>query len=1099
MVDDVGRAVGWPLLVEPGVIEGDAQAFTLPTGTVTFLLTDVEGSTRRWEAAPEAMVTAIARHHELLQQAIDGYGGVRPVGQGEGDSVVAAFSRASDAAAAALEAQRAFGAEPWPAGAELTVRMAVHTGEVQLRGDDNYVGQALNRCARLRGVGHGGQILVSAAAAGVLADRLPDGVMLRDLGVHRLRDLGRPEHVWQLVHPDLPAEFAPLRSLDAYRHNLPVQLTPLVGRVDEIAELRPLISEERLVTLVGSAGVGKTRLALALTVDRLDRYPGGVWWVALAALSDPDAVGSAALAALGAHQLAGSSLARQVAVELGDQPSLVVLDNCEHLIDPCAEFVADLLSAGRRVSVLATSREPLGVPGEVVWRVPSLRCPGPERAVSIPSLSQYDAVRLFLDRAQRARPSFTVSDHNAPAIAQICHRLDGIPLAIELAAARCRQSSAERVAAELDDRFRYLTGGSRTVMPRQQTLAASIDWSYERLDEAEQAALRRLGVFAGPFPLEAAEGVVASPGDIDRDAVFDLTTRLVDKSLVVADEGTGGEVRYRLLETLRAYAVAQAHAAGELARLRDAHAAWWSGWLESRWTTPTDETLAAADQFHGNLLAALDWSIADPSQGLTLLARVGRVWIRNGRAVEAMAAMDHLLTDENAERYGAAWTTAATETGYLVVMARGVPAMCALLERAERVADAAGDGYQAAMARMLSIGEPADVELVRDIARDRGDRYMEALAAGTLATIVADNDPVAAVPLLADASRLATASGSGATIEGALLAAAMAARSTGDLRTCIELATSILANAAPDLVADSVNLLGVAALLARDEQGLRLAVDGALDLRRKSPGLAVVAESAEHRLDLLSGHASTVNGELAAAVTPWPMTGATMWLVAREAIDAAGNDLAVAGVRVLARDDPHRQAVLAAVTAAATGDEDAWHAALRIAVDHNLRLIAADALEGLAGAAARTESWTECLRLLAAGQRLRDELEYRWRFPFEQTAVDVARRLATENLGAAGAEQADVAGRELDWLAAASYARRARGERKRPRHGWASLTPTEQQVVTLVAEGLTNTQIATRLLMGRATVKTHLAHIFNKLGVTTRAQLAGEAARRARD
>ena len=233
-------------------------------------------------------------------------------------------------------------------------------------------------------------------------------------------------------------------------------------------------------------------------------------------------------------------------------------------------------------------------------------------------------MRLFLDRAHRARPSFTVSDDNAPAIAQICHRLDGIPLAIELAAARCRQTSAERIAADLDDRFRYLTGGARTVMPRQQTLAASVDWSYERLDDAERTAFRRLGVFAGPFPLEAAEAVVASPGDIDRDEVFDLISRLVDKSLVVADEDAGGQPRYRLLETLRAYATAQAHTAGELAVLRDAHADWWTEWLEPHWVMPSDETLAAADQFHGNLVAALEWSTMEPIRGLTLLTRLGK-------------------------------------------------------------------------------------------------------------------------------------------------------------------------------------------------------------------------------------------------------------------------------------------------------------------------------------------------------------------------------------------------------------------------------------------------------------------------------------------
>jgi predicted ATPase/class 3 adenylate cyclase len=743
MVDDVRRVVGWPLLVEPGVIAGEPRAFTLPTGTVTFLLTDVEGSTRRWEVAPTAMAAAIRRHYEVLEEAIGRHGGVRPVEQGEGDSVVAAFSRASDAVAAALDAQRALTAESWPEGAEVRVRMAVHTGEVQLRGDDNYVGQTLNRCARLRGIGHGGQVLVSAAAAGVLADQLSDGLTLRDLGIHRLRDLGRPEHVWQLVHPDLPAEFGALRSLDAYRHNLPVQLTPLVGRVAEIAELGAVIADERLMTLVGSAGVGKTRLALAVSADLVERYRGGVWWVELATLSDQDAIARAALAAVGARQIAGCSMAQQLAVELGDDPSLVVLDNCEHVIVQSASFVAELLSAAAAVSVLATSREPLGVPGEVIWRVPSLPCPGPDLAVSVPALSQYDAVKLFLDRAHRARPSFTVSDDNAPAIAQICHRLDGIPLAIELAAARCRQTSAQRIAADLNDRFRYLTGGARTVMPRQQTLAASVDWSYERLDDIERIALRRVGVFTGPFPLEAAEIVVASPGQIDHDVVFDLLSRLVDKSLVVADDTVAGVTRYRLLETLRAYAVSHAHTAGELAGLREAHADWWNDWLEPRWAMPTRETLAEAEEFHGNLLAALEWSTASPNRGLTLLTRLARIWTETGRGGDAMIAADRLLTDDNAERHGSAWLTAATGAAVLVFLGRGFPETLALLERIRQLAEQQGDDYHVTWIRAWRGDDTAAMQVMRDMARERGDRYVEAEMINGLVYALADGEPVA--------------------------------------------------------------------------------------------------------------------------------------------------------------------------------------------------------------------------------------------------------------------------------------------------------------------------------------------------------------------
>jgi predicted ATPase/class 3 adenylate cyclase len=875
MVDDVHREVGWPLLVEPGVIEGEPRAFALPTGTVTFLLTDVQGSTQRWEAAPEGMTVAIARHYELLEQAIEGHRGVRPVEQGEGDSVVAAFSRASDAVSAALEAQRAFAAESWPQGAELSVRMAVHTGEVQLRGDDNYVGQTLNRCARLRGIGHGGQILVSAATAGLLADRLAAGVTLRDLGIHRLRDLGRPEHVWQVVHPDLQAEFDVLRSLDAYRHNLPVQLTPLVGRIGEIVEVHDLIAGGRLVTLVGSAGVGKTRLALAASADMVELFRGGVWWVELAALADPGGIGRAALAALGAREVAGSSLAHQLVVELGDEPSLVVLDNCEHVVVSCAEFVSAVLSASSSVSVLATSREPLGVPGEVVWRVPSLRCPEPDLAVTAPALSQYDAVTLFLDRARRARPSFRVSEANAPAIAQICHRLDGIPLAIELAAARCRQMSAERVAADLDDRFRYLTGGARTVMPRQQTLAASIDWSYGRLEEDERIAFRRLGVFAGPFPLEAGESVAAALGDIDRDEVFDLTSRLVDKSLVVADEGAHAQPRFRLLESLRAYAVAQATDADELMVLGDAHAAWWMEWLEPLWAMPTEEALEAVNEFHDNLVAALDRSLSEPTRGLTLLARLGRVWTQTGRASDAMVAVDRPLTDEIARRHGQAWLAAATNTSDLVFLARGIEASKALVDRAERVASELGDEYYAALTRWLRDRDEASARLVRELAHEHGDRYLETLVTLALAFDLADADPVVAQPLLTAVTQLATENGNRSVDQKSRLAGAMAARSTGDLPASIALATSVIDDGSILEIGEAVGVMSAAALLTLDGEALRRGVDAGLALRRKSPGLAMWVDMAQHRLDLLTGQPSSIDDELAAAQAPWPVTTAT--------------------------------------------------------------------------------------------------------------------------------------------------------------------------------------------------------------------------------
>jgi predicted ATPase/class 3 adenylate cyclase/DNA-binding CsgD family transcriptional regulator len=1094
VVDDVRHGFGWPLFVEADVTQGEDRAFALPTGTVTFLLSDVEGSTRRWEQMPEAMTRAIPRHYELMDAAIAERGGVRPLEQGEGDSVVGAFSRASDAVAAAIDAQRAFAAEPWPDGCALRVRTAIHTGEAQLRDDRSYLGHALNRCARMRDAGHGGQVVLSAATAALVADHLPEGAMLADLGLRRLKDLGRPEHLWQVLHPDLPSEFPPLRSLDAFRHNLPVQLTPLIGRSTEIAEVRRILEEERLATLVGSAGVGKTRLALAVAAEDLEHFPGGVWWVELAPLADSTAVGRAVLAALGVRDVPDVPVPRQVATALGLEPSLVVLDNCEHVIGSSADLVAGLLAVCPSTTVLATSREPLGVPGEITWRVPSLRCPTLDRPVHLAALSQYEAVALFVERAHRARPSFVVTDANAPAIAEICHRLDGIPLAIELAAARCRQMSAERIAGELDDRFRLLTGGARTVMPRQQTLAASIDWSHDRLDERERIAFRRLAVFAGPFPLEAAEVVVAAAGDVESAAVFDLASRLVDKGLVVVEEAPHGELRYRLLESLRVYAVDRARVADELVTLRDAHAAWWADWIDPRGSMPTDDVIEQIQEFHANLKSALDWSAERPSVGLRLLAGLAIAWEDLGRAGDAMAASERLLTEENARRHSREWLAAAMATVELEFLARGAVEYGERLALIEAVATELGDEYYLGRARWRT--EPLEARIaVRDMARERGDRYADTLLTITLAAEAAEDDPIAAGAQLAQADAVSAASGMRSMRDLACFAHAEAASARGDLAEAIELAATVVQSAAYTCCSGAIRVLSVAGLMSRDERALRLAVEAGDRALRRSPGLAPWSYTSRRRLELLEGQAAEVHPNVRDNGWTWPPSPGTLWLICREAVDAGAPEAAVEHARAWNRPDPQVRAVVFAIEAAVSGDERRWHDALALALERGFRLVAVDALEGLAAAAAHLESWTECLRLIGAAERLRGETGYQWRFAFEERAMALARSAAGEAL-ADDARAVEAEGRGLEWRDAGAYARRARGERRRPRHGWASLTPTEEQVVALVAEGMTNARIAEQLLMGRATVKTHLESVFAKLGVHTRAELAGLAARR---
>src|ERR1700761_5902786 len=509
----------------------------LPTGTVTLLLADVEGSTRLWETQPDEMTTAIKRLNKTVSETIAEHDGVRPVEQGEGDSFVAAFARASDAVAAALELQRA------PL-APIRLRIGVHSGEIQLRDEGNYAGPTINRTARLRDLGHGGQTLLSGVTEQLVVDRLPEGAWVTDLGTHPLRDLPRPERVVQLCHPDLVNELPPLRMSKAVAAQLlPVQLTSFVGRDAELTQVRALLAVNRLLTLNGAGGVGKTRLAIQIAGQIADEFADGVWCVDLAPITDPEVVPIAAARAFGRPDQPGHSTMDTITRFIADRQMLVVLDNCEHLLDATAALTVGLLAACPRLTLLATSREPIGVAGEVSWRVPSL------------SLAD-KAIELFLDRAHRARPDFFVDDQNAATVAEICRRLDGVPLAIELAAARVRALSLIEILDSLHDRFRLLTGGARTAVRRQQTLRASVDWSHALLTEPERVLFRRLAAFMGGFDLDAAQHV-AGGGDVQRYQVLDQLTLLVDKSLVVASDSddSGGRTRYRLLETVRQYAL----------------------------------------------------------------------------------------------------------------------------------------------------------------------------------------------------------------------------------------------------------------------------------------------------------------------------------------------------------------------------------------------------------------------------------------------------------------------------------------------------------------------------------------------------------------
>jgi predicted ATPase/class 3 adenylate cyclase len=593
-----------------------------PSGTVTFLFSDIEGSTVRWEHDRVAMGSALARHDALMRTALEAHRAY--VFKTMGDAFCAAFATPLDALAAALDAQRALGGEDFSAVEGLRVRMALHSGNADER-DGDYFGPTVNRVARLLAVGNGGQVLLSGACTELISHDLPPACSLRDLGEHRLKDLAQPERIHQLLAPDLPADFPPLRSLEHLSNNLPAQVSSFVGREAEIAEVTALIDEHRLVTLVGSGGVGKTRLSLHVAADRVDDFHDGVWFVELAPLAQGDFIPTTVASALGMKLPSEGDLVENLARALKSKELLLVFDNCEHLVEPAAHVISTILRTAPKVKVLASSRQALGVSGEATYHVPTLDLP--------------TGVALFVERARATSSTFTLTDENAPTVAEICQRLDGIPLAIELAAARVKVLSIPNLAQRLNERFKILTGGSRTALPRQKTLSALIDWSYDLLTPQEQMLFNRVGIFAGGFSLDAATAV-CSGDDLDEIEILDLLSSLTDKSLVVADT-SGEHERYHLLESTRAYALEKLTPAGEREALTRRHAEYFR-----------DEA-CAADERHGtgsmlawvagveleldNDRAALAWALTrgnDAVLGGAIAGALGALWTNAGLAVE---------------------------------------------------------------------------------------------------------------------------------------------------------------------------------------------------------------------------------------------------------------------------------------------------------------------------------------------------------------------------------------------------------------------------------------------------------------------------------
>jgi predicted ATPase/class 3 adenylate cyclase len=577
----------------------------LPSGIVTFLFTDIEGSTRLAQEHSDAMPVLLERHHAILSQAIEANHGF--VFRIVGDSFSASFHNPNDALLAALHTQKALQNELW-SPRPIRVRMGIHTGIAQVQGDSNkerYSGyETLALTQRIMSVAHGGQILLSQSTYELTRDRLPEHAQLVDMGEHRLKDILRPEHIYQLSDSQISSEFPPLSSLESAQNNLPIQLTSFIGREKELAGIRELLNAARLVTLTGSGGTGKTRLAIEVGTRELANFPHGVWLIELAPLTSESQILPALAQIFGLQEHPFGPLKTLVMDYLRDKKLLLILDNCEHLIEACARLTDSLLHQCSGMKILASSREAIGITGESAYR--------------IPSLAESESTRLFVERARAANPKFALTDANTSSVAQICSRLDGIPLAIELAAARIKLLSPEQIAARLDDRFRLLVGGSRTALPRQQTLRALIDWSYDLLAEEEKGLFRTASVFVGGWTLDALEAVADDPNALEH------LEQLINKSLVVTEE-RGDEMRYFMLETIRQYAREKLFDTKQASAARDRHFFYYDDLVENEWDVfRTDAILAWRDQADDegeNLHAAVEWGLENyPQEALRLAA-----------------------------------------------------------------------------------------------------------------------------------------------------------------------------------------------------------------------------------------------------------------------------------------------------------------------------------------------------------------------------------------------------------------------------------------------------------------------------------------------
>lgn len=1081
--------------------------------TLTFLLTRIEASAL--DAKPAVAVAA--EHVQLIASPVEANHGAWLEGGSGTDTMMAVFRSDSDAVAAALDIQRAFSRHPEGGASEVKVRIGLHTGEARTQDRGTLTELARRAGSRLRDVAYPGQTLLSSVTGTIVADALPAGSWLRELGAHRLRDSSVAERVFELCHPELVDDFPPLPDLDMPANKLPLQPTRFIGRAKELTEVAQLLGQDQLLTLIGTGGCGKTRLAVQAAATLADLWPDGVWWVDLGPVTDPSRVAELVASSTGVIVEPVGGALRSLTLQLRDRNMLVCLDNCEHLLGASAELVDALSRACQDVSVLATSREPLGVAGETVWRVPSMVLD--------------DAVALFAQRASQAQPGFVINDSNEDAVHAVCRRLDGIPLAIELTAAWLRVLTPAQIAAGLNDRFHLPAGSRWGVPPRQQTLAASVEWSYELLDEPDRELLRRLAVFAGGFNVDAVRAVCLR-SDREDDALVGIG-RLADKSLVVVDQGDS-EARFRLLETIRQYAHERLQDAGEVAATRDRHLDYFLALAETAEPelerADQDAWLATLETEHDNLRSALDWGLSTPrtESGRRLAAVLPRLWLLHGHSHEGIGYLTRAIGLAPDDR--SALQTKLLIGSALLGAAGGQFGLTA--EAAQRgldLATANGDDrsrgrclnlqayihvyFDFATARELSVQARACAEAAGDVWATDLSLLLEGLA---LTNCDRHED---ARPILDAAVERSRRHGDRILAVFALIGRMEAALRTGDVRAADQLGTEALRLAEPlgdyfTVGFTTCNLAWVKGVAGDIDAGLRLMDTVVRSLERSGHAVDVPAMAVSlGQLQLWGGDLEGAEARFTQAVRFGEAFGDNLIVAralpglatvhrrrgvtdtAREYVERA---IAIAGKLDLPRMLAEALDESAVLVAADDLDraEALHHQALSARVEHGLRTHYVDSLDALARIAFAVGGLADAARLYAASDTARQLMGYP-RPPVDQAdhrdvIAALATALSNDELHGAWSE-----GATLSLDDAVAYISRARGARGRPPTGWASLTPTELKVVGLATEGLTNAEIATRLFMGRETVKTHLAHVYAKLNVANRTELATLATSRA--